>query len=113
MIIRPATTDDFVEFYGKMPPVTVRALAAVKDGVIKCIAGITYEKNISIAFSDMKAPDLSKKEIYKTAQRMAEWMKQFHPMIILTEEHIKSDKFIRKLGWIHLGEKQKANIYRL
>lgn len=111
--IRPATPDDLNAFYGHPPPVTVRALVALKDGEIKCIAGVTLEKGQSIAFSDMRENDAGKKERFKIALAMTEWMKQFKPDVTLEPHQMSSDKFLRKLGFRHLGEKNNINVYRL
>lgn len=112
VIIREATPADLEQFYGRMPPVTVRAIVALRDGVIECVAGITLEKNVSVAFSDMRTA-ADKKTILKTARQMVEWMRKYRPMVLLTPEQMCSDKFLKRLGFTHLGEKHEMNVYRL
>lgn len=110
--IRPATEDDLMNFYGKMPPTTVRAIVAVRDGVVECVAGITVQEKILIAFSDTRTT-ANKKTIWQTARRMVEWMRKYNPTVLLTPEQMQSDKFLKKLGFTHFGEKYEMNIYRL
>ena len=90
----------------------VRAVVAVRNGKIECVAGVTLEKGISIAFSDLHPTDANKFEIFKTALAMTKWMKQFHPTVVLTPED-KSHKFIEKLGFAHVKDNENLNIYRL
>jgi hypothetical protein len=111
--IRDATIEDFKVLCGRVPPVSVRAIAAVRNGVVECIAGITLEKGITVAFSEMKAPGASKFEIFRTAQKMAKWMEKWHPMVLKTEDSEDTSKFLKMLGFKHIRENNKINIYRL
>lgn len=111
--IRPATLEDILAFSGSPPPVTIKALAVVKDGVVRCIAGITLEKDRTIAFSDMKDDGTPKKTKVRIAREIIEWMRPYRPIVIRTPDNMKSDKFLLMLGFEHIVKNQDINIYRL
>lgn len=111
--IRPATPADFQAFYGRGPHVSVRALVALKDGVIKCIAGITLEQGISIAFSDSKLEDTNKYEIYRTAKKLADWMRQYHPTVIKWQGSKDTAKFLQRMGFKLIKQSEEASVYVL
>lgn len=113
IIVRPATAADLLEFYGRMPPVTVKAVVAVKDGKIECVAGVTLEKDMTIAFSDMKAEGANKFEIFRTAKKMANWMKNLHPMVIDVPENRASIKLLEMVGFVKLKQENEMTVYGL
>ena len=68
MIIRSCTRADFVAFYGKEPPMTLRALAAERDGKIVGIGGYYIQNGVAVAFTDQKG--MTKREIVKAGRRL-------------------------------------------
>ena len=68
MIIRPCTREDFVAFHGKEPPMTVRALAAERDGKIVGVGGYYIQNGFAIAFSDNKP--MTKREVVKAGMAL-------------------------------------------
>ena len=107
--IRDATSDDLISFYGRPPPVTVRAIVALKDGVIECVAGVTMEA-LPIAFSDMRPDCAGKVTIFKTALKMVEFLKKDHPWVI---NHVDTGKFLVRLGFKCVRTDKNTKIYRL
>lgn len=59
--IVPATQELTVQFYGFMPPKTIKAVAAVKENDVVGIAGIFKAGLVWMLFSDMKQDVLNDK----------------------------------------------------
>ena len=54
MILRPATRQDFERYYGKKPPMTLRAIVAEQDGKLIGIGGYFLRNDVAIAFTDQR-----------------------------------------------------------
>ena len=72
MIVRPCTRADFEAFYGRTPPMTVRALAAERDGKVVGIGGYYIAEGVAHAFSDQKG--MTKREIVKAARALVAFL---------------------------------------
>ena len=68
MIIRPCTRADFEAFYGRLPPMTVRALAAERDGRVVGIGGYYLADGVAHAFTDQKG--MTRREIVRAGRAM-------------------------------------------
>ena len=68
MVIRWATREDILAFYGRDVPYTVRALAAEKNGEIVGIGGFYFDGDAAVAFSDVRASAMSKREFVRGAR---------------------------------------------
>ena len=68
MVIRPCTRADFEAFYGRTPPMTVRALAAERDGRVVGIGGYYIAEGVAHAFSDQKG--MTKREIVTAGHKL-------------------------------------------
>ena len=72
MLIRPATLADCQNFYGKNPPMTLRALAAERDGEVVGIGGYYISDEIAHAFTDQKG--MTRREIAKAGRAMMKFL---------------------------------------
>jgi len=112
MIIREATKEDLEKFWGRIPPVSVRAIVADNDGVIEGVAGITLEKGLPTAFSEVREGcEVPKRTRFTVAKQMADWMKPFRPIAAIEKE--ASDKFLLRMGFKPIAERQNIKVYRL
>ena len=68
MIVRPCTRADFEAFYGRTPPMTVRALAAERDGTVVGVGGYYIAEGVAHAFSDQKG--MTKREIVTAGHKL-------------------------------------------
>lgn len=75
MIVRDATAKDLRDFYGKNPPVTVRAMVAVDDGGVPLAVGGYYLSNgAAIAFTDVK--NMRKRDMVQAAKKFVERLRE-------------------------------------
>lgn len=109
----PANSDDFMELCGRTPPCTVRAIKAVKDGVIGAIAGVTLKKGEFIAFSEMRDLDVPKMTRWKVALAMADWMRSLQLPIMVVTPNTNSGKFLTSVGFEFCKEHNDSKIFRL
>lgn len=65
--IRPATLDDYREFFGVEPARTVKVLAGFRDGKLMGMGGYVIEGNKAIVFSDFKG-EVTKREVIQAGR---------------------------------------------
>lgn len=105
--IRPAVETDFLEFYGKLPPLTTRAVVATHDGKVVGVAGVMLEHGCWFVFTDIST-EISRKQIMYGVRAFKKMMDGTSlPFITTREESIESsERFLVKLGFkkIETGE---------
>src|SRR3990167_11477671 len=72
MIVRPCTRMDFEAFYSKGPPMTLRALAAERDGDIVGIGGYYIVNGMAHAFTDQRG--MTRREMVKAARQLVAFL---------------------------------------
>jgi hypothetical protein len=103
---RPATPEDFLEFYGKLPVRTTRAVVGEKeDGTIAGVAGYYLQGNVAVIYSDYKG-GLSKRDEVRGAKIAVDFAKQAGVDLVATQE---VDNDIMK----HFGFEPEGDIWRL
>lgn len=74
MIIRPCTREDFLEFYGKEPPWTLRALCAEQDGKILGIGGYYLVNGAAFVFTNQRG--MTKRQMVRAGRAMMQYLAQ-------------------------------------
>lgn len=116
VVIRRATAEDIGAFYGQAIRPSVKAWVALWKGEVACIAGIAFEENGEVAFSDVKPSiDAPKITIWRTAKALLEEMKaKGLPLIVpLDRRRDKTEKFLMSLGLVWVGGDDVNPIYGL
>jgi hypothetical protein len=114
--IRPATMGDLVTFYGRLPEKTVRAVAVLKEGEIACVAGVTIERGIVTAFSDVRegvtAPKIT---VWRVAKKIADYIRSLNlPVMAVSDPRLPcSDKFLESLGFTRVAECEEGVVFKL
>ena len=72
MIVRPCTRADFEAFFGKKPPMTLRALAAERDGEIVGVGGYYIVNGLAHAFTDQRG--MTRREMVKAARMLVAFL---------------------------------------
>jgi len=103
---RPATAEDVMGLYGKMPPRSVRAWVMEKDGVVVGIAGYFLSGGRAVMFSDMNAP-IPAMAIWRASVALMKSMQV--PAICVGTE--KSAPFLKRLGWVYVGNSSDGMVF--
>lgn len=112
--IRPATHEDMVAWYGNEWKRTVRAWVAEVDGAVAALAGYSFEKEFTYAFSHIKdGVSLPRRVIYRGAVLMFEEMKRRGvPLVAIANPEIQnSGKLLQRLGFRMVGTGEEGDIY--
>jgi hypothetical protein len=86
-VIRPSTQEDFLQYFGDLPPYRVRSLTGLRDGRILAIAGVGFPPGgAPILFMDIEPEAREYKMIIcKTALRFMNMIKRLNiPLIVAT-----------------------------
>lgn len=113
--IRPATHADIISLYGKRHHRSMRAIVATIDEVPKGIAGLYYDKDKLVAFSDFDEelrayPFL----IYKAAIKIRDMIKTA-PCTVYAVAHPDkpgADKLLKHIGFEYVGKCREGDIYQ-
>lgn len=81
LTIRSATGADFLAFYGTEPPLTVRAIAAVKDGRVVGIGGYYLDNGMAVAFTDIN-DEMTKRDKIAGGRAVINLLKRFGGRIV-------------------------------
>ena len=113
MILRRASTNDWIEFYGKPPEWSVKALCAVMGGTIAGMTGLIYRPDMVVAFGDMK-PGIGRKTLWLATQWMAGMLdRQTRQVVaIASPKYRTSAGLLRHLGFEHVGPSPDGEVYR-
>ena len=102
MEIRPATRQDFEEFYGELPPMTTRCLAGIEDGKTVGMAGYYIRENAAVVFTDFKE-GLSKRNIVRGARAVVDLAKKLK-VDLIAFEGMGGEKALRHFGFESEGK---------
>lgn len=73
MILRPATRSDLIDFYGQLPPMTVRAIVAVNDDKPVGVGGYYLNGGVAVAFTNQR--NMPKRDIVRGARALIDMLK--------------------------------------
>ena len=77
VVTRPATRQDFLDFFGKLPPYTLRAQVMESGGRVVGIGGYWMAGNVAVVFSDLvEDHGVSRFTIFRTAKKYMEDLKK-------------------------------------
>lgn len=82
LTFRDATRADFVAFYGRTPPFTLRAALAERDGEIVGIGGYYLENGVAVAFTDNRG--LTKREAVHCGRKVMAMLRELKVPIVAT-----------------------------
>lgn len=100
--IRPATQEDMVAMFGKLPPYSSKALAVEYKEELVCLAGIMYQPSSHMAFSAIVEDiDVPKKTMWRGALELWEIIKTWEDTLyaVCDKKHPNSPAFLRRLGF--------------
>ena len=112
--IRTATVDDFMEFYGTVPPHASRAWVADYKGSTACIVGVEFQPDGAVVFSDIKEGlDVAKITIWRAVLEFSEKLKSLNKPLnaVCTGEFMNSPKMLEMLGFELVHAEEKGIIY--
>jgi hypothetical protein len=95
MIIRYATREEFREFFGKLPPTTVKGFVAEVDGEVMAIGGYFYSGSDVIAFTDVN-PKMRKRDIVVAGKIFSEKLRALVPEVLA---EAKNPSALRHFGF--------------
>lgn len=106
-IIRQATKQDIIDFYGSSLSRTIKAWAVIWKGKIVCIAGVTVEWGGQVAFSDVKEYDAPKLTTWRTIKKLMSLMEKTDAPILSSPDggRSTSEKLLKTLGFCDSGKR--------
>jgi len=104
--IRPATAELLEQYYGQMPPKTVRAVVGVdSDGNVIGVGGYYIEGIRAVVFSDMKPEArVHKRQIIKAAHAAIHLALDSGLSPIAVQQSPESETFLKHFGFTKLVE---------
>lgn len=114
VVIRPATRQDFEDWYQALPQRTLRAWVGEVDGKVEAIAGYVIHPHFVEAFSSIAAGRVFPSAIvYRNAVKLFAAMRRHGlPLIAVADPNIKnSGKFLERLGFTLAEKSQTGDIY--
>lgn len=105
--VRAASAADVREFYGKLPPQTIRAKVLERDGEVVGVAGYYVGGPTAVVFSDAKE-GIPKIRIWREAVK---FMRELNlPALCVATPG--SEAFLQRLGWTFAGLDDGKEVYR-
>ena len=105
IIIRPATTEDILEFYERPPEGTLRAYVAVIDGKVVGVMGVARETLWGKCFTDIKPelqPYLKSITVLRGVKQALKLCDQYKGPVVALAENAESCRIMHRLGFTHL-----------
>ena len=97
MIIRPATLSDFEAFYGRKPPISLRALAAVRDNTIVGIGGYYIQNGLAVAFTD--SISMTKREVIQAGRAFMAFIRGLKIDVVAQCNPASGDTVLKHYGF--------------
>lgn len=115
VIFKPATMELAKQFYGSDQPIkSFKGYVAMIDDRVIGVAGLFYDGNYIVLFSDMKDEFRKyKKSIAKSLIKINEYIRKFdHPIyaVAKTDESL-SEKILLKMGFIYQCESAGGKVF--
>lgn len=109
LTIRPATREEVIAWHDGLPPMTVRALAAVdEDGKVQGVGGYYLRGNSAIVFTHY-LPGMSPRDILRGARAVVELARKTGAQVIGRVEDDAGERSARHFGFEPIGD----NLWRL
>ena len=105
IIVRYATAEDILAFYGEPPHGTLRALVAEMDGEIVGVIGIVREERWGVFFSDVTSvlqPHLKSITIMRAIKRALRFCDEYRGPVFARAIDAESCRLMNRLGFTHL-----------
>lgn len=115
MILRPATADDLVSFYGHHPRSTMRAVVAEHDGRILGVAGLMRTPNGLLAVSEITDELRRYPLVIMRAGRIIADMarKSAVPVYaVASDKEANSAAFLERLGFVCISESREGGLFQ-
>lgn len=105
---RPATAADAALFWGRNPPVAIRAWVLDVDGEPAAIAGYFLNGTHAVMFSDIReGATIPKMTVWRESAALMERMTL--PAICVATG--SSGRFLKRLGWRWIGASAAGDVY--
>lgn len=101
-MIRDATREDFVAFYGVSPPVTMRAIALARGGELVGIGGYYIDNGVAVVFTDSRS-DMTKREALIAGNRIHKMLKDLK-VDVIAKAGPAGDTALRHYGFSPWGD---------
>lgn len=115
MILRPATKEDWVAFYGYPPRFTFKGLAAEQDGKTVGLTGLLFQRPYVLAFGNLSDPLRPfKTKIGLAVRWMIRAMKDHgRPVIaVANPEEPTASEMLERMGFRHVGQSPDGEVYQ-
>lgn len=113
--IRYATRQDWINFFGKPPDHSVRALVGVVDGEILGIAGLEYAGEQMTAFSCYR-PESKKYPLstMKMGKRLVKMIENYgkNVLALADKDEPTAPDFLERLGFVFVGNTAEGRVYK-
>ena len=100
MIVRDATRDDFLAFFGRPPPVTLRGMVAESSAGLVGFGGYYLLDGYAVAFTDHKG--MSKRDMVRAGRAFMGHVKQLGVPVVATPGP-EGDTALRHFGFTSYG----------
>jgi hypothetical protein len=97
---------DAIEFYGRLPFESMRAVTVTMDGVPVGIIGVAKDAHVARLFSEYRAelrPWLRSITVLRAIKRAMEIVAEY-PKVYAVAEHSEGERVLSRLGFVRQGE---------
>ena len=98
MDIRPATREDFLAFFKRNPPFSMRAIVAIKGDTAVGIGGYYLRDGLAVAFTD-STNAMTKRDIVKACAAFRKFISQLKMDIVAQCDPNTGDVLLRHFGF--------------
>lgn len=112
-VIRPATWEDIIQWYGEASPYTMRALVGVLDGRIVAIGGVYRDANAIVGIAGA-TPEIRarKKDVVRMIRAVKEILQNYPVVLAFADkDEPTADSFIRHLGFEYVRPTPTGDLY--
>lgn len=113
---RPATQRDFLAFYGRESPWTLRGAVAEMNGEIVGFGGVYFDQDTAMAFSDMRDTMRRKrKDVVRAARHLMALIRSFGVPVFAyaNPAEYTAPKLLARLGFEYIGSDRQGDLYRM
>lgn len=103
------TRRDFLDFFGKLPPQTIRGQVWDRDGELLAFAGYWLINGAAFVYSDIK-PDIDVPQI-TIAREAIKFLADLHHHGVCVAQDENAERFLKFLGWVYEGPSDEGEVY--
>jgi hypothetical protein len=111
---RYATAADILEFYGKLPRQTIRAIVLTRNGVPEVIGGVARDAGgVQRFFSDHTesiVPHLKSITAMRGLKALMKLVKGYPGVVLAIAQDDVGEKLLTRLGFVHIDEDVYAGL---